>query len=67
MKRMRCKPADPAAAIPMPSRGSLMPADGANVDAAAPYYARMLADGDIVEVTPEKPRPDRRRRNRKKG
>lgn len=44
-------PREAGLAIPMPDRGNrLMPACGAAVDLASPYYRRLFDDGDIVEV-----------------
>ncbi|MEO3997184.1 hypothetical protein [Mesorhizobium sp. CAU 1732] len=48
---VRCVPARPGAAIPMPDRDNrLMPADGVSVDLSTPYYRRLRDDGDIVPV-----------------
>ena len=52
--------------IPMPERGRAMfPAGprGTPVDEASPYYARLIAEGDLVEVkaetAPPAPKADR--------
>jgi hypothetical protein len=61
-------PARPGDAIPMPDRNNrLLPADGAALDLALPYYRRLFDDRDIVEVikTTERPAGKRGQPNRK--
>lgn len=53
MTSRRYAPKRPGAIIPMPDRGNRpIPATGAALDLTKPYYARLKADGDIVDVKP---------------
>lgn len=48
------KPARPDLKIPMPGRaGMLMPDTGIQIDPMAPFFRRMIRDGDIVPVETE--------------
>ncbi len=58
MKRYRAKRGQ---SVPMPDRpGQYMPdsGEGTSVDEMNPFYARMIADGDLVEVKDEAPNDD---------
>ncbi len=51
----------PGLRIPMPDRpGQVVPDtdEGTALDEMSPYYARLIADGDVVPVPPAQPEPD---------